>query len=510
MPDRFCQHCGHPLQPDDRFCMACGQPANRSTDPTAVPAAPPPTPNEAGSYTPPPPSSMPPYSPQPMPAAPRKQSGLLIALVAVAALVILAGGLFIGYRLLGGRENPPPGTTPTPLATESGTTQSEQTTPISETTSSGTDDLSWIIPAGSSWFNQDQLAQLTPLAAGAADGAYEGRARIHSAEALDLLPGGISETQQSAMTSVTGQELQASGNLAQDELTLYIELPEIGWTLMDIMPLRSLENGYFIDNRQEDSETDQYTVDSTLIALPGNQDIRLLFYIDFERTEPAASRFVIEFDLERIQSATDPTTDITEPSDDDTGAADTTPPTEFTDDFTRRTDGLPEAYAYAPKPGRSYLYEVVYPDGEIGYEQIVIGQQGDVLSSTITFFDDSGYGGDDYDYDSREDGIYVVYPESDYQSLWLPHDYQEFDLWELEWETYMIMAVDQTVTSGTYTFEDVLVRYYENTAAEYYLTEYLVPGHGVVYSESSPGVPVRTLIEWSEIGIDEANQQFYR
>lgn len=350
MPDQFCQHCGNALQPEDRFCMACGQPVNgaqtRSTAPAVPPASPP---YAAGSYPPQMPAPMPPYAAQPIPPTPRKQNGLAIALIAVGVVIILAAGLFAGYRLLGGRQTPPDATD-RPIITASESDSPSQTTPVSTTTSAPS---------------------------------------------------------------------------ASESTTASSETPSIETTT----------------------------------------------------TQPAA---------------------------------DTTSTTEPADDIIRRTDGLPEAYTYAPLPGRSYLYEVVYPDGETGYEQIVIGQQGDVLSSTITFFDDSGYGGDDYDFDSREDGIYIVYPAADYQSLWLPHDYQEFDLWELEWETYMIMAVDQTVASGTYTFEDVLVRYYENTAADYHLTEYLVPGHGVVYAESSPGVPVRTLIEWSEIGIDAANQQFYR
>lgn len=85
---RFCSECGNPLAGGARFCRACGQPAGSGTDATE------PEPTVAGT----------PFAQGPPPVEPAARTGgngPFIAIVALVAIAMLAGGGVAAYMLLG-------------------------------------------------------------------------------------------------------------------------------------------------------------------------------------------------------------------------------------------------------------------------------------------------------------------------------------------------------------------------------------------------------------------------
>jgi len=123
--NRFCGLCGNALEPEARFCPACGNavppdaaqaavsapPSPTSEPPTPPPTPPsipiPPTPEPPSSYMPPaamPVSystvNLPPAAPQPQRRSPLfKLLAIALVLILVAGLAILAGILYVGYRV---------------------------------------------------------------------------------------------------------------------------------------------------------------------------------------------------------------------------------------------------------------------------------------------------------------------------------------------------------------------------------------------------------------------------
>ena len=114
----FCSHCGRKLSDYAKFCNSCGQAvaASNSTGEGTPPTPPPGQPNGIPTQTLPgtvmqggspapgvppagmPPGGMPPQSGMP-PAPPRKKRGCLIAVIILAVLVLIAGGLFLFWLL---------------------------------------------------------------------------------------------------------------------------------------------------------------------------------------------------------------------------------------------------------------------------------------------------------------------------------------------------------------------------------------------------------------------------
>jgi outer membrane protein OmpA-like peptidoglycan-associated protein len=108
--NRFCGRCGNALQPGALFCPLCG---NAVPQDTAQASVSPPTPSPPAAPTPlqppMPPSSMPagdssvnlpPLAPQPPRRSPLfKLLAIVLALILVAGLAILAGILYLGYRV---------------------------------------------------------------------------------------------------------------------------------------------------------------------------------------------------------------------------------------------------------------------------------------------------------------------------------------------------------------------------------------------------------------------------
>ena len=106
--NRFCELCGNALQPGARFCQRCGNAvpqdaAQQAADSTPVP----PTPPITASPEPPPSRpvgyatvNLPPAAPQPQRRSPLfKVLAIALVLILLAGLTILAGILYVGYRV---------------------------------------------------------------------------------------------------------------------------------------------------------------------------------------------------------------------------------------------------------------------------------------------------------------------------------------------------------------------------------------------------------------------------
>ena len=109
--NRFCQECGNALQPGAGFCQRCGKPVPQDTAQAAVstsappPIAPSPLPPQASM---PPPAMPAAYSTVNGPPAVAHSQGrsplfkllaIALALILVAGLAILAGIVYLGYRV---------------------------------------------------------------------------------------------------------------------------------------------------------------------------------------------------------------------------------------------------------------------------------------------------------------------------------------------------------------------------------------------------------------------------
>jgi outer membrane protein OmpA-like peptidoglycan-associated protein len=87
--NRFCRQCGNALPPEGRFCQLCGNPVPQDAAQDAA---------QGGVSTP-----SPPAAPSPLPPQRRsplfKVLAIVLVLVVVAGLTILAGILYVGYRV---------------------------------------------------------------------------------------------------------------------------------------------------------------------------------------------------------------------------------------------------------------------------------------------------------------------------------------------------------------------------------------------------------------------------
>jgi outer membrane protein OmpA-like peptidoglycan-associated protein len=104
--NQFCEQCGNALQPGARFCQRCGKAESQDTAQAAGSTPPSFTPPSSSSM--PPPSipaaystvNLPPAAPQPQRRSPLfKLVAIALALILVAGLTILAGILYLGYRI---------------------------------------------------------------------------------------------------------------------------------------------------------------------------------------------------------------------------------------------------------------------------------------------------------------------------------------------------------------------------------------------------------------------------
>jgi outer membrane protein OmpA-like peptidoglycan-associated protein len=106
--NRFCQQCGNALQPGAGFCQRCGQPVPQDAGqaaPTLPPIAPSPLPPQASMPPPAMPAgysavNVPPAVAQPQGRSPLfKLLAIALTLILVAGLAILAGIVYLGYRV---------------------------------------------------------------------------------------------------------------------------------------------------------------------------------------------------------------------------------------------------------------------------------------------------------------------------------------------------------------------------------------------------------------------------
>src|ERR1700730_9935161 len=108
--NRFCEQCGNALQPGAGFCQRCGKAVPQDTAQAAAftPVPPtPPSPLLRQASMPPPARSagystvtLPPAAPQPQRRSPLfKLVAIALALILVAGVAILAGILYLGYRV---------------------------------------------------------------------------------------------------------------------------------------------------------------------------------------------------------------------------------------------------------------------------------------------------------------------------------------------------------------------------------------------------------------------------
>src|SRR5579862_3442958 len=106
--NRFCQQCGNALQPGAGFCQRCGQPVPQDAGqaaPTPPPIAPSPLPPQASMPPPAMPAgysavNVPPAVAQPQGRSPLfKLLAIALTLILVAGLAILAGIVYLGYRV---------------------------------------------------------------------------------------------------------------------------------------------------------------------------------------------------------------------------------------------------------------------------------------------------------------------------------------------------------------------------------------------------------------------------
>jgi outer membrane protein OmpA-like peptidoglycan-associated protein len=108
--NRFCQQCGNALQPGAAFCQLCGNavpqdppqaavstPLPPPVPPSPLPPPPAPAPPMPVSYAP---VNLPPVVPQPQRRSPLfKFVAIALVLILLAGLTILAGILYVGYRV---------------------------------------------------------------------------------------------------------------------------------------------------------------------------------------------------------------------------------------------------------------------------------------------------------------------------------------------------------------------------------------------------------------------------
>jgi outer membrane protein OmpA-like peptidoglycan-associated protein len=109
--NRFCEQCGNALQPGAGFCQLCGKAVPQDTGQAAaapLPTTPPPPPTPPPLPIPPAPSmpsgystvNLPPAVPQPQRRSPLfKLLAIALVLILLAGLAILAGILYLGYRV---------------------------------------------------------------------------------------------------------------------------------------------------------------------------------------------------------------------------------------------------------------------------------------------------------------------------------------------------------------------------------------------------------------------------
>jgi outer membrane protein OmpA-like peptidoglycan-associated protein len=99
--NRFCEQCGNALQPGAGFCQLCGKAVPQDTaqaaaSPPLPPPMPPPPSMPAGYST----VNLPPVVPQPQRRSPLfKLLAIALVLIVLAGLTILAGILYLGYRV---------------------------------------------------------------------------------------------------------------------------------------------------------------------------------------------------------------------------------------------------------------------------------------------------------------------------------------------------------------------------------------------------------------------------
>ena len=167
------------------------------------------------------------------------------------------------------------------------------------------------------------------------------------------------------------------------------------------------------------------------------------------------------------------------------------------------------ASSYVATPGNYYLFTNNYPSGEVGTEEKNTGKLNDnILSTNVTFFPDPEgvegivFLGDFMNYVEKDDGVYQVFEEYGYEVLWLPNNYEKGFKWSNDMEEYTIVDTNVTKNFGEFQFENCIIRHYKNDAVGYELTEYIAPGHGVVYSEYSSNSPALVLQEISIIDIE--------
>lgn len=455
MAQPFCTHCGNPLESGDQFCMKCG----------------------ARAETGPPTSSQPVFNPPPG-ASSGPSKALLIALIVGISVLVLGGGLFLIWRLLGTNDSPQP----TERQIRETTTQQ-----VIETTEAVDTVALQAVPDGPTYLTQDQVSAATRFTSDALIGEYQGVSILRTLQNIDQMGAAYSEQEQSDLQAIFNQEIPITLHYDGQALRLILNLPNAGELLLDVLPVDlGAQEVYLMAE-----ETMQMDFSYRVLTLPDESSPRLLIRYEMNGKGDLHTQLHAEFDVRKV------TGDATAP---------TTEPTEL--DSQPDPTGRMTAEDYAPLPGQVYIFDYFYPSGEYGIEEVYIGQVSpDHLSSSATFISDEfdDYLVDRFDYVSRDGSVYIHYEDSDDEILWLPRGFDEGTTFTNGWAFYEILEVDASFDVNGFSFDDGIVRTIEAPETEFFATQYLAPGHGIVHIEYDYGQDMMTLIDWYEADLESIN-----